>query len=157
MTNLEKMSALIEDDLEVRAELSRRCAGLEGTEEEAAIMVELAVRNGIPLTREELGEVKLVDPRDMTEEELKGYGLTEAQELDDDELELVVGGDSCEVGKKYNCDTDLWEDSFQSQRKSQHIKGKYVIMRISTNKLAKAPILLGPKLGWIVRGGCDCV
>ena len=32
MTNLEKMSALIEDDLEVRAELSRRCAGLEGTD-----------------------------------------------------------------------------------------------------------------------------
>jgi len=141
MTNFEKMQVLIEEDLGVRYELAQRCKGLEGTEEEVKIQIEVAAKHGIELTREDFGEIGL-------------------RELTDEELEEVAGGTTdfvCQAGKKYNCDTDLWEDSFQSQRKGQHIKGKYVVMRVSTNKLAKAPILLGPKLGWVVRGGCDCV
>jgi len=141
MTNFEKMQVLIEEDLGVRYELAQRCAGHEGTEEEVKIQIEVAAKHGIELTREDFGEI--------------GF-----RELTDEEMEEVAGGTrggSCEVGLIYFCDTDIWEDSFQSQRKGQHIKGKYVIQRISTNKLAKAPILLGPKLGWVVRGGCDCV
>jgi len=141
MTNFEKMQVLIEEDLGVRYELAQRCAGHEGTEEEVKIQIEVAAKHGIELTREDFVVI--------------GF-----RELTDEEMEEVAGGSRdfyCQPGKKYNCDTELWEDSFQSQRKGQWIKGKYVVMRVSTNKLAKAPILLGPKLGWVVRGGCDCI
>ncbi len=171
MTEFEKWYALLEDDIEVRAELSLRAGSDSTLEEEAEIIAAMAGARGIHFTSEEL----LEDYRRREEERERARNAADVQELSDDELEKAAGGQVCRIGKIYWCGNlnKPYQDSYGNRRTPYFLlKGKYKMIRISTSSSAYAPMLIGTaddspfpgsisarpnEIGWIERGWCDCV